>query len=149
MWTFSPEGEFSWYAGTQQGSQGNLGTRFAAKTGCSVLINSVLNAVPRFAPGEQTAAEAEFNLLYGVAVPPTQYIIMHQPLAVDRTCRYSDYVWPVLDLEDLPVRKYFTWNNQSYRNTTRLYLADTGNHRIRQIDAEVCTDKNCRGHGRS
>ena len=94
--TWNPAGELEWYAGIQQDTataadQSSLSTRFAVKTGYD----------------DSTITEAEFNLVYGVALPPS---------------RYSDYVWPLIDPSltdgDEPPPPEVNWMNRPASNTT-------------------------------
>ena len=94
--TWNPAGELEWYAGIQQDTataadQGSLSTRFAVKTGFD----------------DSTITEAKFNLVYGVALPPS---------------RYSDYVWPLIDPSltdgDEPPPPEVNWMNRPASNTT-------------------------------
>eukprot|EP00658_Telonema_sp_P-2_P010106 TRINITY_DN1380_c0_g1_i1.p1 TRINITY_DN1380_c0_g1~~TRINITY_DN1380_c0_g1_i1.p1 ORF type:complete len:513 (-),score=99.63 TRINITY_DN1380_c0_g1_i1:494-2032(-) len=104
-----------WYAGIKNLSAPTFESRFAHSVGLSNFNITM----------------AQFNLLYGIAIPPTQY---------------SDYrVAPTTD----PDPDGVSWKNHSEFNTTVVFLADTGNNLIRKITAERCEDAYtfCHGHG--
>eukprot|EP00656_Telonema_subtile_P058363 TRINITY_DN9868_c0_g1_i2.p1 TRINITY_DN9868_c0_g1~~TRINITY_DN9868_c0_g1_i2.p1 ORF type:complete len:502 (+),score=93.83 TRINITY_DN9868_c0_g1_i2:161-1666(+) len=103
-----------WYAGVQNLTTGTFETRFAASTGYS----------------DVDVTNAQFNLLYGIAVPPTQF---------------SDNVQTALATP--PETESVSWYYNPQANTTVIYLADTGNNRIRRIVAEQCDVRFCNGRG--
>ena len=65
-------------------------------------------------------------------------------------CRYSDYVWPIIDPAEVDPEapEPISWSNQPQLNTTVIYIADSNNNRIRRVTAEVCDDPTCAGRGR-